>query len=203
MLSDLLQDVSLFRILHQIDLGLAESCRQAWCPYSQGALHYASYLRKPRGVPEKIPEEYLIRYSLCCGREGCCRRVLPPSCLFMGRRVYWHAVIRVVMTLRQSRSNGMGANQLMRMFSIPRKTIVRWTSYFQKNLRQAESVCDYAAGLMVQSAMEICPVVWLNILFLFAVQPREDWWPACNFWLRVRYREGGLSVIMIFFPNIA
>jgi len=131
MLSDLLQDVSLFRILHQIDRDLAESCRQARCPYCQGSLHSAPYFRKPRGGPEKIPEEYLQRFSLCCGQEGCRRRVLPPSCLFMGRRVYWQAVILVVMTLRQSKSNGIGANQLMRMFSIPRKTIARWINYFR------------------------------------------------------------------------
>lgn len=131
MLSNLLQDVSLFRILHQIDRDLAESCQQARCPHCQGPLHKAPYLRKPRGGPEKIPEEYLHRFSLCCGREGCRRRVLPPSCLFLDRRVYWQAVILVVMTLRQSRSNGIGANRLMRMFSIPRKTIVRWTSYFR------------------------------------------------------------------------
>ena len=56
---------------------------------------------------------------------------MPPSCLFMDRRVYWQAVILVVMTLRQSRANGIGANRLMRMFSIPRKTIVRWISYFR------------------------------------------------------------------------
>lgn len=131
MLSELLQDVSLFRILHQIDRDLAESCRQARCPHCQGPLHNAPYIRKPRGGPDKIPEEYLHRFSLCCGREGCRRRVLPPSCLFMDRRVYWQVVILVVITLRQSRSNGIGANRLMRMFSIPRKTIVRWTSYFR------------------------------------------------------------------------
>jgi hypothetical protein len=49
----------------------------------------------------------------------------------MGRRVYWQAVILVVMTLRQARANGIGANRLMRMFSIPRKTIIRWISYFR------------------------------------------------------------------------
>lgn len=131
MLSDLLQDVSLFCILHQIDRDLAESCRQARCPHCQGPLHNAPYLRKPRGGPEKIPEQYLYRFSLCCGSESCRRRVLPPSCLFMGRRVYWQTVILVVMTLRQSRANGIGANRLMRMFCIPRKTIVRWISYFR------------------------------------------------------------------------
>jgi hypothetical protein len=141
MLSDLLQDVSLFRLLYQIDRDLAESCRQARCPYCQGPLHYAPYLRKPRGGPEKIPEEYLWRFSLCCGRESCRRRVLPPSCLFMGRRVYWQAVILIVMTLRQARVNGIGANRLMRMFSIPRKTIVRWISYFRS---------EFAAGRVWQ-----------------------------------------------------
>jgi hypothetical protein len=49
----------------------------------------------------------------------------------MGRRVYWQAVILVVMTLRQTRAHGIGANRLMRMFSIPRKTIVRWIGYFR------------------------------------------------------------------------
>ena len=131
MLSDHLQDVSLFRILHQIDRDLAKACQQARCPHCQGPLHNAPYIRKPRGGPDKMPEQYLHRFSLCCGREGCRRRVLPPSCLFMGRRVYWQIVILVVITLRQSRSNGIGANRLMRMFSIPRKTIVRWTSYFR------------------------------------------------------------------------
>ena len=131
MLSDLLQNVSLFRILHRLDRDLAESCREARCPHCQSSLHYAPYLRKPRGGPEKIPEEYMWRFSLCCSREGCRRRVLPPSCLFMGRRVYWQGVILVVMTLRQARANGIGANRLMRMFSIPRKTIVRWISYFR------------------------------------------------------------------------
>ena len=37
-----------------------------------------------------------MRLSFCCGREGCRRRVLPPSVLFWGRRVYWAAVVLVV-----------------------------------------------------------------------------------------------------------
>jgi hypothetical protein len=59
----------------------------------------------------------------------------------MGRRVYWQAVILIVMTLRQARVNGIGANRLMRMFSIPRKTIVRWISYFRS---------EFAAGRVWQ-----------------------------------------------------
>ena len=131
MLPELLQRVSLFCVLHQIDQDLAEAYRQAGCPFCRGPLHKAAYLRKPRGGPRGIPEEYQIRLSLCCGRENCRRRVLPPSCLFMGRKVYWGAVILVTMTLRQRRPSGVSANRLMRMFSIPRKTIVRWIHFFR------------------------------------------------------------------------
>ena len=131
MLPDLLSDVSLFRVLHLIDQDLAERCRQTGCPICDGPLHSAPYLRKPRGGPKDIPEEYQKRFSLCCGREECRRRVLPPSCLFMGRKVYWQSVILVAMTLRQRRVDGFSANQLMRMFSIPRTTLIRWMQYFR------------------------------------------------------------------------
>ncbi len=37
----------------------------------------------------------------------------------------------MVMTLHQQRPNGMSATKLTRMFSVPRKTILRWISYFR------------------------------------------------------------------------
>ncbi len=132
MLAELLQCVSTFRVLHQIDQDFALACQQTGCPFCQGPLHKASYLRKPRGGPINIPEEYQIRYSLCCGRESCRRRVLPPSCLFMGRKVYWRAVILIVTSLRQRKPNRASVNLLARRFSIPRKTIVRWLRYFRE-----------------------------------------------------------------------
>ncbi len=131
MLPELLQRVSLFRVLHQIDHNFAQACQRAGCPYCHGPLHKASYLRKPRGGPKNIPEEYQIRFSLCCGRESCRRRVLPPSCLFMGRKVYWAAVILVVSTLRQRKANGHSINLLARKFCVSRKTVVRWMHYFR------------------------------------------------------------------------
>lgn len=138
MLPELLQRVSLFQILHKIDQDLAEQCRLSGCPYCRGALHQASYLRKPRGGPKSIPEEYMIRMSLCCGRKNCRRRVLPPSCLFMGRKVYWRAVIVVVTSLRQARKNSTSINALQRMFAVSRKTIVRWIHYFRNEFASSK-----------------------------------------------------------------
>ncbi len=139
MLPELLQRVSLFRLLHRIDADLAAQTRQQGCPFCKGPLHTASYLRKPRGGPETVPEEYCRRLSLCCGRESCRRRVLPPSCLFMGRRAYFGCVILIVMALHQHRPNGLGATKLMHMFSVPKKTIERWIYYFRDEFPQSTS----------------------------------------------------------------
>lgn len=132
MLSEYLQKAILFSLLHRIDVDLANQRRQEGCPFCDGGpLHWANYPRKPRGGPSSLPEKYSIRHSLCCGREGCRRRTLPPSCLFLGRKVYWAMVILVVMVLRQARPHGASTRELMRTFGIDRKTLFRWIAYFR------------------------------------------------------------------------
>lgn len=131
MLPELVQRISLFQLLHRLDLDLAASHKQKGCPHCGAPLHHSNYLRKPRGGHPQIPEEICVRQSLCCGREGCRRRSQPPSCLFMGRRVYWRCVVLVVAALRQRRPDGINACKLSRMFSIPRKTLIRWFGYFR------------------------------------------------------------------------
>jgi len=131
MLAELVQRSSLFSFLHQIDTEICRQWRERGCPFCGGVLHRAYYERKPRGVPDDLPEEYMIRQSLCCSREDCRRRVLPPSCLFMGRRVYWAGVIVVIMALRQNRPEGSSTICLVRRFGISRKTLFRWIVYFR------------------------------------------------------------------------
>jgi len=131
MLTELLQKASLFSLLNRIDMDLARQHQQGGCPYCGGPLHQANYPRKPRGEPDDIPEDCLLRLSLCCGREGCRRRSLPPSTRFMGRRVYWGCVILVVMTLRQNRPDGVSVKKLKRLLGVTRKTLKRWATYFR------------------------------------------------------------------------
>lgn len=138
MLPELLQGFSLFRVLHQIDKDLALACRQAGCPFCHSPLHNAPYTRKPRGGPDGIPEEYCVRLSLCCSKEECRRRVLPPSCLFLGRKVYWGAVILIVTTLRQQNPKDHSINMLARKFNMSRKTVVRWIRYFHEVFPQSQ-----------------------------------------------------------------
>jgi hypothetical protein len=132
MLPELLKKTSLFSLLYQIDLDLAKQSREQGCPYCQGPLHQANYDRKPWGIAEDIPHEQRVRQSLCCGREGCRRRVLPPSCIFWGRRKYWAGIILVIMTLRQNRPESASSKKLMTMFGICRVTLFRWISWFRE-----------------------------------------------------------------------
>lgn len=131
MLPELVKRSSLYILLHKIDQDFAVQYREQRCPFCGASLHQANYERKPRGGPENLPEEFCIRQSLCCSREGCRRRRLPPSCLFLGRRVYWGMVILIVMTLRQNRPEGESTIRLLRKFDLTRKTLFRWLAYYR------------------------------------------------------------------------
>ena len=132
MLPELIQKANLFHLLFQIDLDLACKCRLSGCPFCGGKLHQSNYVRKPRGGPPWLAEQCLLRHSFCCAASDCRRRVLPASCRFWGRRVYWAAVILVVTALGQGRASGFSVNKLSRLFDIDRKTICRWIVYFRE-----------------------------------------------------------------------
>jgi len=123
MFPELAHHDKLYDVLHAIDVDLAKLTRRARCPSCGGPLHWATYERKPRGGPEKLPDEYLVRLGLCCGRPDCRRRVLPASTLFMGRRVYWGGVVLVVLALRQQRPDGYSARRLRELCGVSRKTL--------------------------------------------------------------------------------
>lgn len=132
MLTELFQKSTLFSHLLKIDLEFADRVREAGCPYCGGPLRYANYFRKPRGGPDDLPDEYLVRFSLCCGRENCRRRTIPPSCRFNGRRVYWHAVMLVAMALRQGGSAGKTAEKFRKFFRMTRNTVARWITWYRE-----------------------------------------------------------------------
>jgi hypothetical protein len=145
---EILQSKSLFILLHKIDTELAEIARMQRCPYCGGPLHYAPYLRKPRGGPPDLDETFSTCLSLCCGREGCRRRLLPPSVLFWGRRVYWSSVLLVVTALRQGRDRGYTVEKLKELFGVTRPTLTRWMQYFRRIFPQSQAWKRLSGRLM-------------------------------------------------------
>ncbi len=139
MLPELLQKSSFFHLLYRIDQSLLKQQQEKQCPYCGGPLYQSNYIRKPRGGPNNISDNYLIRFSLCCGIENCRKRTLPKSCRFMGRRVYWASVILVVMALRQKRNNPASAGKLQRLFNISRNTLKSWFRYFKETFPQSST----------------------------------------------------------------
>lgn len=123
MLRDLPRDASFWQFLFSVDQDLAETARKNSCSCG-GRLHCANYPRKPRGI-EQLPEQYGYRLSFCCDREGCRKRVTPPSLRFLGPKVYLGAVVILVAAMRQGPSPRRVA-ELSRLFGADRRTISRW-----------------------------------------------------------------------------
>ncbi len=81
-----------------------------------------------------MPESLSVRFSLCCSREGCRKRVLPKSVLFDGRRVYFRVVILLTIALREQRPRGMTMRQLQTQTGADVKTIRRWQREYRREI---------------------------------------------------------------------
>ena len=117
----------LYCVLAAIDADLERQTRAAGCPRCGGPLHAAHYERKPRGGPD-LPDAMSVRLGLCCGHCRC--RTLPPSALFLGRKVHWGAVIVLVAAARQRQAGSASASKLRKAFGVSWQTVKRWMDWF-------------------------------------------------------------------------
>ena len=123
MLHDLRLGGELFARLLEMDCKIARWVASLGCQYCAGPLHQSNYRRKPRGAKiAETSEAFVLRYSLCCGREGCRRRTLPPSLRFLGRRVYVEAVVLVASVVALLLGSVRAASDAM---AVPVRTLKR------------------------------------------------------------------------------
>lgn len=121
MCQSVLCNPAFFELLLRIDEDHAAECRLLGCSCG-GPLHQANYERKPNGVaPGIVPDT--TRFSFCCGI--CRRRCTPESVRFLGRRVYWGAVV-LLATALCSGLNLRRGRQLSHQLGVPVRTIERW-----------------------------------------------------------------------------
>jgi len=130
MYHELLRDTTFWAFLFTIDQDLAEDCRKVGCCCG-GRLHGANYPRKPRG-PRDLPDEYRYRLSFCCDRDGCRKRVTPPSVRFLGRKVYLGGVVILVAAMRQG-PTPRRVRELTELFGADRRTIYRWRDFWNEH----------------------------------------------------------------------
>jgi hypothetical protein len=134
MYHDLPGAASFWSFLLEIDQDLAETARKNACPCG-GRLHCANYLRKPRGTLVQLPEPQRKRLSFCCDRDGCRKRVTPPSVRFLGPKVYLGAVIIVISAMRQG-PTPRRVRELSKRFGADRRTIARWQVFWREHVPQ-------------------------------------------------------------------
>jgi len=119
-----LADQEVYQLLEKVDGDLVEEARQHGCIHCRGKLFRSDYERKPRGGPQ-----WDMRFSLCCGSEGCRRRNTPPSVRFMGRRVYAGLVVVLVSAM----THGLKPERVQRLreaLGIDRRTLERWRQWW-------------------------------------------------------------------------
>jgi len=150
MVDDLDLEGEFFTGLVRFDEAVTQRVAAAGCPVCDGPLHRSDYDRKPRGaLIAPAGEEFVRRFSLCCGREGCRRRATPPSLRFLGRRVYLAIVVIVAsvvaLTVR-------AAGEIRRQTGVPVRTTRRWLGWWQGPFLSTEvfvSICARLIGVDV------------------------------------------------------
>jgi len=135
MYHDLPFTATFWRFLFTIDQDLADAIRKIGCPCG-GRLHSADYLRRPRGIPASLLEHLRIRLSFCCDRDGCRKRMTPPSVRFLGRKVYLGAIVILISAMRQGPSPRR-VRELTARFGVDQRTIARWQVFWREHFPQS------------------------------------------------------------------
>jgi hypothetical protein len=158
--------------LFLFDQGLANTIREKGCSCG-GRLHSADYLRSPRGIPGQLPECLRIRLSFCCDRDGCRKRVTPPSVRFLGRKVYLGVIVILISAMRQGPSPRR-VRELSERFGVTPQTIARWQVLWREHFPQTP-FWKIARGRLIP-AVEIVSLPYSLVdAFLSRHEPDEGW----------------------------
>lgn len=130
MWQNLLADASFWRWLLRLDEDLARAAQVGSCPFCGASLHAAHYPRKPRGGPAGLGAAFAYRFSFCCARDGCRRRLTPFSVRFLARRVYLGAIVLLAAAAREGLSPRRAA-ELSALLHVPRRTLERWIAWWR------------------------------------------------------------------------
>jgi len=128
----LLGSVTFIQLLLKIDEDIAAEARSQPCALCGGPMYVANYKRNPRGAPAGIDStRFSLRFSFCCGTEGCRKRRTPPSARYLGRRVYLGAVVVLLSAMCHGVTSAR-ARQLRELLGVDRRTVGQWRRWWQE-----------------------------------------------------------------------
>lgn len=131
MYREFLEDARFFAALCRLDEEIAAEVRTRGCECG-GALHVSNYSRRPHGLGFEAAGELVVRLSFCCEREGCRRRVTPPSVRFFGRRHYAGVVFLLVSTLLGERLREKILGRIEFEIGVSVETLKRWRKWWRE-----------------------------------------------------------------------
>jgi hypothetical protein len=157
-------------LLLEVDRDLAAEVKAGCCELCGGALHVSNFERKPRGALVVVEGgDLLTRFSFCCATEGCRQRATPPSVRFLGRKVFWGAVV-VLATAMQHGINAWRLNRLRELFGCSRRTLKRWRGWWLERFA-ASGFWKQSRGLFARPVDET--TLPLSVFEAFAVGSRD------------------------------
>jgi hypothetical protein len=128
-IEEILRDTRFYELLLGFDRQIADTAHADRCPKCGAALHWGSWERKPRGGPAGLDPRHRLRFSLCCAADGCRKRETPGSLRFLGRKVFFGAIV-VLISAMQSGLNPTRMRRLKELFGVSRRTVLRWRDWW-------------------------------------------------------------------------
>lgn len=128
-IEEILRDTRFYELLLGFDRQIADEAHAGLCRECGSKLHWGSFDRKPRGVPAGLGREHTRRFSLCCARDGCRSRETPSSLRFLGRKVYFGAMV-VLISAMQSGLTLQRMKRLKELVGVSRRTVLRWRDWW-------------------------------------------------------------------------
>ena len=190
MYHEFFSSASFWSFLWTVDEDLAAETRNKGCPCG-GRLHCANYPRKPRGTPVQLPGPELIRLSFCCDRDGCRKRLTPPSVRFLGRKVYLTAIVVLISAMRQGPSPRR-VRELSARFGADESTIIRWQTFWREHFPQTPFWKNARASFQAVGEIVSLPYSLVDA-FLGRHPPCEGWTLLLRF-LSPITASGGLQI---------
>jgi hypothetical protein len=172
MYHDLPRTASFWLFLFAIDQDLAETVRKQGCTCG-GRLHCANYPRKPGGASVELPKPQRLRFSFCCDRDGCRKRVTPPSVRFLGRKTFFGAIVILVSAMRQG-PTPRRVRELSERFRVDPRTIARWQVFWREHFPKTPFWKIARARLVPTVEIVTLPYSLLDV-FLLGRDSCEAW----------------------------
>lgn len=79
-----------------------------------------------------------VRFSFCCAKEGCRRRVTPRSLRFLDRKVFFTVIVLLVPVLRDGPTPAR-MRRLCERFQVSERTVRRWVRFWRETFTSSRT----------------------------------------------------------------